>query len=601
MYNWQVAPQSTGTTNWGNTIRNSNNIQASGQLNFNTLYNRSDYLKNLNRKYSSKTKKNKEQKRTVRFNENDIELKKGQAYIINHKLKTKDIRVRVFDSNGRTARGKTTPINESKAEFIPEADYSDARLMVTGTIIDKTTVLGTITDYTVMMLTGVKNVSVNYSETNGTILPGYLQKTELLGSSNGLSAPGFAFISGWQDRYFAEKAGEKGWITTDTINQAYVMTNKEDFTFKSTIEPIKGLRIDLTANRRYSNNIDEYYRYTNDEFIANNLRESGNFSMTYNIFSTAFDDIKKEAPYNSDAYDKFLENIETMKGRLIRERNQIDTDYDPINDGTGYNTNSQEVLIPAFLSAYSGKDANTFSTDLFPEILKIHPNWRITYDGLSKIGFIQKYIRSFDITHGYRSTYNIGSYVTNNGYEEKDGISTVRDELYINYLSKYQINSVTLQESFSPLIGLNITWKNSLSTRIERKKSRTLNLSLTNIQLIENYTKEFVIGLGYRFDKMDLILGSKSGQKKMSSDLNLRADLSIRDNISIIRKIEDEINQLTSGQKITTLKFTADYVLSDRFNMQLFYDKAINTPYISSTYPTTNSNFGISFRFSLAQ
>jgi cell surface protein SprA len=593
MYIWQVAPQSTDNKQWGNTIRNSNNIQASGQLNFNTLYNRSDYLKNLNRKYSSKTKKNKDQKRQVRYNKNGIDLKKGQAYIINHKLKTKDIRVRMFDSNGRTARGKTVPISDTKAEFIPEADYTNARLMVTGTVVDKTTVIGTITDYTAMILTGLKNVSVNYSETNGTILPGYLNASELLGSSNGLSAPGFAFISGQQDRYFAEKAGSKGWITTDTINQAYVMTNQEDFTFKSTIEPIKGLRIDLTANRRYSKNMDEYYIYMNDEFTRNNTRESGNFSMTYNIFKTAklFSDIKTEAPYKSDAYDQFLENIKTMQGRLIRERELKDADYDPINDGTGYNTNSQEVLIPAFLSAYSGKDANTFSTDLFPEILKIHPNWRITYDGLSKIRFIQKYIRSFDLTHAYRSTYNIGSYVTNSEYDNESELSSIRDDLGINFLPKYQINSVTLQESFSPLGGANITWKNSLTTRIEYKKSRTLNLSLTNVQLIENYTKEFVIGLGYRFDKMDLILGSKSGQKKMSSDLNLRLDFSIRDNI----------NHLTSGQKINTLKFTADYVLSDRFNMQLFYDRAVNTPYISTTYPTSNSNFGVSFRFSLAQ
>lgn len=140
-----------------------------------------------------------------------------------------------------------------------------------------------------------------------------------------------------------------------------------------------------------------------------------------------------------------------------------------------------------------------------------------------------------------------------------------------------------------------------MTTRLENKKSRTLNLSLANKQLIENHNQEYVIGVGYRFDKMDLILGGKSGQKKMSSDLNLRADISIRDNVAIIRKIEEGVDQLTSGQKITTLKFTADYVLSDRFNLQLFYDRAINSPYISLSYPTTNSNFGVSFRFSLTE
>lgn len=147
----------------------------------------------------------------------------------------------------------------------------------------------------------------------------------------------------------------------------------------------------------------------------------------------------------------------------------------------------------------------------------------------------------------------------------------------------------------------NIVWNNSLSTRFEYKKSRIINLSLNNNQLIENYNDEYVVGLGYRFDKMDMILGSGKNAKKLSSDLNLRADISIRDNFSVIRRIEEAVNQLTSGQKITTLKFTADYVLSDRFNMQLFYDRQLNSPYISTSYPITNSSFGVNFRFSLTQ
>jgi len=124
---------------------------------------------------------------------------------------------------------------------------------------------------------------------------------------------------------------------------------------------------------------------------------------------------------------------------------------------------------------------------------------------------------------------------------------------------------------------------------------------LNNNQLIENYNNEWIIGLGYRFDKMDMILGKSNNQKRISSDLNLRADISLRENFSIIRKIQEQSNQMTAGQKITTLKITADYVLSDRFNVQLFYDRQVNNPYISSSYPTYNTNVGVSFRFSLAQ
>ncbi len=614
MYRWQTAPQTTSSDIvWGNTISNSNNIQGTTQFNLTTLYNRSKYLKGLSRKYgTSRGNQKKNNKVTVRYNKEGITLKKGEPYIIKHKLKADNVRIRIYDQNGRTARGKTTTIDQNNSEFIPDSDYDNARIMATGTREDKTTILGTIVDYTAMVATGVKNISLNYTETNGTILPGYLPSTKLLGSSsfNGYNAPGFGFVAGWQDRNFAQKAGERGWITTDSINQAYVMTHQEDFTIKTTFEPLKGLRIDLTANRRYSNNLNEYYFKNNGSFTAMNTRESGNFSMTYNIIGTAFQKVSKTGTYESEAYNQFLENRQLIANRLIEKRigltNPTNNEgYNPESENfeSGYGLNSQEVLIPAFLAAYSGKDANNIFLNIFPNLAKVQPNWRFTYNGLSKIKLFQKYVRSFDITHSYRSTYNVGSYVTNSDFDDNNatGINWIRD-LQGNFYSQYQVNSVTLNETFSPLIGFNITWKNNLTTRIENKKTRTLNLSLANSQLIENHNHELVLGFGYRFDKMDMILGGKGGgQKKISSDLNLRLDFSIRDNIALIRRIEDNVSQLTSGQKINTVKFTADYVLSDRFNMQLYYDRVVNSPYISLSYPTTNSNFGVSFRFSLAQ
>lgn len=478
------------------------------------------------------------------------------------------------------------------------------------------------------MATGVKSVNLNYTETNGTILPGYLPSSKFLGTSsfNGFKAPGYGFIAGWQDRNFAREAAEKGWLTTNSINEAYVMTHQEDFSIKSTIEPISGLRIDLSANRRYSNNMNEYYiADSGGQLNASNTRESGSFSMTFNIINTAFEKVDKTGTYDSKTYNKFLENRKIIANRLASARvgatdtqgatfedgsfkyagqNNIYTlawDDEDITEVNGYDLNSQDVLIPAFLAAYSGKDANNMFTDLFPSLLKMYPNWRLSYNGLSKIKVLKKYIKSFDISHAYSSTYNVGSYVTNSDYEEDDwGISWVRN-IQDNFISQYQVSSVSLTEMFSPLMGFNITWKNNMTTKFENKRTRTINLSLTNNQIIENHNNDIVIGIGYRFDKMDMILGSKSKAKKISSDLDLSLDFSIKDNIAIFRGIDDGVNQLTSGRKINTLKLTADYVLSDRFNMQVFYDRAVTSPYISSSYPTTNSNFGVSFRFSLTQ
>jgi cell surface protein SprA len=372
--------------------------------------------------------------------------------------------------------------------------------------------------------------------------------------------------------------------------------------------------------------MSEYYLFGSDGFRGVfNTMETGSFSMTFNAFKTSFEGVDRKGVYKSDAFDQFLNNRQTIAQRLGNSRAGLyypttgqyaekgyagkaysPTGYPefglPVEKGTdGYGLSSPDVMIPSFLAAYSGKSASSIFLDPFPSFAFMQPNWRVTYDGLSKVKWFKKYIRSFDISHQYRSTYNVGNYVTNLDWENlRDGFSFVRDAQG-NFIPKFQISGVSITEQYSPLIQFNITWVNSLSTRLEFKKGRILNLSLNNNQLIENYSNEWVVGLGYRFDKMEIIIGAREGKKKMSSDLNLRADISVRDNFSIIRRIEEGINQMTSGQKVATLKLTADYVLSDRFNMQLFYDRQASTPYISTSYPITNSSFGVSFRFSLAQ
>lgn len=627
MYQWDAGKIQQTEFTWGNTIRNSNTIQANGQLNMNTLYNRSAYLKDLTRKYSGNTEKN--SSRTVRFNDSGVELKAGKPYVINHKLKTTDVTVRVFDSNGRPVQGTVNVINSSRAEFMPSADAEKARVLVTGTVTDNNGVWQRIKDYSAMTITSLKNVTVTYSENNGTIMPGYMPSSGFLGTDryNGFSAPGIPFMLGLQDRDFAMDAVRKGWLSTDTtLNNPYVMTSTKDFSVKATFEPLKGLRIELTADRRYNNNMSEYYIYDNSGFKGvYNTMERGSFSMTYNAIKTSFKHVGKKGALSSDVFDKFMKNRDVIAARLGNQR--VGTTYPTtgsyagsaiaglpykpggypelghnVDNGTdGYGLSSQDVLIPAFISAYTGRGAGSVFLDAIPSLAYIQPNWRITYDGLGKLKIFQKVMRSFDLSHSYRSVYTVGSYLTNLDWTEHEGgVSYIRD-VQGNFIPQLQISSVSLTEQFSPLLQFNITWINSLTTRAEIKTGRTMSLNLTGNQVIENYSKEYIVGLGYRFDKLNMILGKGSDAKNVTSDLNLRVDFSIRDNFAIIRKVQEQVNQLTSGMKIVALKFTADYAFTQRFNMQVFYDRNVNKPYISSSYPITNANYGVSFRFSLTQ
>jgi len=612
-YDWDAGAVTADTIELGNTIRNSNNIQLNGQLKMVSLYNKIGFLKKINRKYDSNRKYKKKTKsyKKVNYEGKIDELKSGVPTSIYHKLLTEDITVKVYDKQGREVKVKVKPVTGNRAKITASKNVKDLRVRITGKVTEKDGILTVIGEKFLRTLMSVRNISLNYSEINSTTLPGYLPQTNYFGgeSFNGTKAPGFKFLSGGQDKDFARTAADNGWITTDqTLNEPYVMSHTQNFSLRSTIEPVKGLKIDLTANRNYSRNRSEYYIFNEDNstFSNENLVKSGNFSMSFMSVKSAFFTIGNTGDYSSKYFDEFLETRKSESLRLAKNRYGssyedhaiVDDKGDETGFYDGYNSTSQEVLIPAFLKAYG--NGNSGYNKLFPGIDRMMPNWRVAFEGLSKLPFIKRYFKSINMSHAYTSTYDVGSYNTNLSYEEgDDGFSIIRD-MSDNFLPLYEANSISINEQFNPLINVDMIWKNNFSTSFEIKRTRNLILSLTNTQLTEVASNEVIFGLGYRFDNFGMIIGSGSRQKKFKSDLNLRGDLSIRKNSTIIRKIVDEVDQLTSGQKVVTLKMSADYVLSNRFNLRLYYDRIVNTPYVSLSYPTTTTEFGASIRFTLA-
>jgi hypothetical protein len=228
------------------------------------------------------------------------------------------------------------------------------------------------------------------------------------------------------------------------------------------------------------------------------------------------------------------------------------------------------------------------------------PNWRIQYSGaVNKIEGLKNVMKSMNIMHDYRSTYSVGSYISNLNYlTEKDGFSYIRDAQN-NFLPSRDIAAININETFNPLFDIDVTWLNNLTTRLEYRKSRNISMSLTNNQITEIYNNEASLGLGYRLENLPLFIRTRRSQKTLANDLNLRADLTYGKNKTVLRKLVEGNNQLTSGQDALSVKFSADYNLSEIFVVRLFYDRIVNSPYISNAYRTTNSNVGVSFRFTL--
>jgi cell surface protein SprA len=620
-YTWLAGPlyPDSMKIHLGNTIKNHNDLSLTASANILTLYNKIKFLKNIeNNTRPDMPVRQKPEFNSVTYTKDKVNFKAKTARSIVHNLKSKDVTVKVVDSKGTEVKGKVEVVNENRINFTPTEQVDGAKVTVEGKILKKRNPLIVTGEYFVRALMGVRNISLTYSSAEGQILPGYMPKTRYMGMEdyNNFSAPGWPFILGYSDKNFFDKAVSRGWITTDTLlNIPATYSASKTISLRALVEPFPGLRIDITADRRYNEAVSAYYIADASGNFPDSLRHrliSGNFTISVISWGTAFEKISKNNDYVSATFEAFKKNTVIISERRAIERQSIDPGYKPDIDPftgnpiegpykNGYGETSRDVLIPAFVAAYTKSDPGKVSLDAFPSALHMMPNWRINFDGLSKIPFIQSVFRSVNLSHQYRSTYSIGSFATNLNYSpDGSGISYIRD-LQNNFVSLYQMDVVTINEQFSPLINVDLNWKNSLTTRMEYKKSRTVSLNLTSNQIADARSDELVVGAGYRFDNVKINIRTGGTQRALKSDLNLRVDLSIRDNKTLARKLIEDVNQPVVGQRVFTIGATADYILSDRFNLSIFADHTRNNPFVASTFPTSNTNFGFSLKFTLVQ
>lgn len=605
--------------NLGNIIENHSEFTMTSMANLSSLYSKLKFLKKIETNTQpSAVQRMKTDFKTVTYTKNGVNFKANTVRSIIHNLRTKDVKVKVVKKDGTEVKGRVDIVNENRVNFTSPDQVDGAQVTVEGKIPKKRNPLTVTGEYFVRALLGVRSVSLTYTTAQNQFLPGFLPQPRFLGMTkdNGGMAPGLPFVLGFTDRHFFDKAVKKGWLTTDTLmNTPANYSKKLDLSIRAIIEPFPGLKIDLNADRRFLENETSYYvadRNGNFPDSTRNRIINGNFSISIISWGTAFEKISKGNDYVSPAFEAFKKNAVIISRRRAEERSKIDPGYQPeIDPGTGqlitgdyksgYGKTSPEVLIPAFYAAYTKTDPEKVNLATFPSAFKMMPNWRVTFDGLSKFPFVQSVLRSVNLSHQYRSVYQIGTYTTNlNFVDGGNGLSDLRD-LQNNFLQKYQINAVTVSEQFSPLLNVDLNWKNNLTSRFEWRKSRTVTLNLSGNQITDARTNELVVGAGYRFDNVQIIIKTRGGQKAFKSDLNLKFDFSIRDNKTLTRKLIEDVNQPVSGVKVFTIGATADYILSDRFNLQIFADHAMNNPFVATTYPTSNTNFGFSLKFTLAQ
>lgn len=610
-YRWEAGAilPDTSLFDPGNKIQNSNAIQLNGQFNLTTLFNKSGYLKRINQKFDQRARGMAPKTQTVKYEQDGINLRPKVAKSITHKLKADKVTVKVYDDKGKEVKVTVDIKNDQRITIKADNEYRNCRVVVEGKVPERMSPLKFIAEGTVRFMMSIKSFSVSYTEANGTTLPGFKPGSRFLGMDrfNGVDAPGWEFIAGMQDPNFAWRAAENGWLTRDTsFNTPTIFTHTQNLTFRTTIEPVPGFKIDLTANRTFARNRSETLRANlNGNYSSYTPITNGNFSISVLSLGTAFEG--RNRADRSRAFEQMKRNRFTVAQRLSNQRvpsgahSYTPGEIDPTTQyPIGYGPLSQDVLRASFLAAYTNTNASRVSLRDFPLIPM--PNWQITYDGLAKIKPFKNHFRTFNLTHGYRSIYTIGSYASNLAYEqETDGFSYTRNQTG-DFYPKNEITNVSINEMFTPLLGIDIGWQNNLTTRLEVKTTRMLAMSFSNTQLTETYGTEYIIGAGYRFENLPLFFESESGDKTaLKSDLKISVDFSMRDNTTVLRQIVEETNETTAGQKINTIKTSADYRISEQVTIRAFFDRVVNSPKVSKTYKTANTSFGFSVRFELVK
>ncbi len=608
----------------GNTIANQSSWNADARLNFETLFNKSKYLQQINKRFASKSSRSNRNQGSRKESSKSPKVKKFErAYTlqpdttitVEHNLKTKKVKFRAT-SNGKPIKLETKIIDDNKIEILSKGKANIKVTVTEDKKESKPSVAQDLAAYTLRFLMMPRSFSFRYRSSHSLSLPLFSPNVgDIFGQSTkyGPMAPGLDFAFGFYDEDYVQKALDRKWLLTDSDQISPAVWNQsKEFNFELTLEPIRGLKITLTSNLTDSRTRQVQFMYQGMP-----TSRTGSYTRTHVALATALKSSKAENGYQSAAFDRFLQYIPRIASRyeqLYHGKSYPSTgfmDGNPIA-GSAYNpevgkvsSTSSDVLIPAFIAAYSGQNPDKITLDMFPGLASMLPNWKVTYDGFTQMGGMKKIFKTFTISHAYQCTYSVGSYSGFLNWESVGGdLGFTMDEQTQMPIpsSPYDISSVAITEKFAPLIGVNMTFLNDLSVNAEYRDQRTLNLNSSAGQVVETSSRQLTIGAGYKITNFNKIIKIGSRQGGVSNDLSLNLDFSFAHNNSLIRKIESAFTQATNGTRTLSINFMASYILSRRITLNAFFDHQVNTPLVSNTsYPTTNSSYGISINVSLAR
>ena len=655
-YSWERGMEDENGNSYGNTVNTHREVTLNGSFNLVKLYNHVPFLKKVNEKFNrtmsrSQYERKKQEKEKKKKDARELAADPKKALPKNRKAFEKEITLLPDTSfnirhgknskrlivSAKTADGKLFPIKYKKVDnnqikLISKVDSAQKikiSVLAKEPLEEKSWYKTWQTVARLAMM--VRNVSFNYRSSYQLTLPGFTPSVgDAFGQKKvGSMAPGLDFAFGLVDDDYIGKARENDWLLrNDSVATPATTSKTDNLQLRMTLEPVKDLKIDLSAIRTQTTQKSIQYMYEGTP-----TTQSGSFQMSTISLSTAFEGMgDANSGYRSKTFEKFVNSLAGYRDRVEAQYagtvypagsalsgGKFDASRTPVNQYSG------DVMIPAFLNAYTSMGGNSLS--LFPALSRLLPNWTVRYSGLGKLPWFRDHFKSVNINHSYKSIFAVGSYNSYSTYQEyMNGLGFINDASTGNPSpsSMFNISQVSINEAFSPLLGMDVTFNNNMTLKGEYRQTRVLNLSMTSVQLNEALSKDWVIGMGYRINNFSLFEGGArklkakmgAGNRKdnrnatansqqmrgANHDLNLRLDFSFRKQAAIVRDIATMTSSASSGNNALKLSFSADYTFSKLLTMSFYYDRQTNTPLLSSSsYPTTTQDFGLSIKFSLTR
>ena len=668
-YNWQRGTADEDGRSYGNTINNNRQLNINGAFSLEKLYNHIPFLKKTNDRFNktpsrtprsnARTKndgrntknegrntkndqqKNKDEKalpKNKRAFEKEITLMPDTSIEVSHGKNSKRLMVSAKTTDGKSFKLKYKIVDQNKIKITSKVDSNTAiKIAVTAKEpLDNQTWYKTA-QVLARGLMMVRNVSFTYRDQYAMALPGFLPNIgKAFGQYSGdVLSPGLDFAFGMIGDSYINKAVENNWLLmSEDISTPATTNATEDLQLRMTLEPVKNLKIDLNAAHTQTKARSVQYMYAGMPTM-----QSGTFSMTTISMKSALEGMgNANNGYYSKSFEKFCNSIgdyhQKVQARYADAIYPQSAQWPSLSGHTYDKANgtvqqySGDVLIPAFLNSYT---MSSTGLDIFPSIFRMLPNWTVRYSGLGQLPWFSDHFKSVNINHSYKSIYAVGSYSSYTTWQEyMNGLGFISETTTGNPIpsSMYNVSTVSINEAFSPLLGVDVTLQNNLTCRLEYRTTRVLTLSMTSVQINEALSKDWVIGMGYKINNFNFFglagggnnnkskgkgknrqneqqnrnTSSSSGRGGVNHDLNLRLDFSLRNQASLSRDIATMTSAASSGNKALKFSFNADYTLSRMLTMSFYYDQQTNTPLLSSSsYPTTTRDFGLSVKFSLTR